>query len=130
MPAAGPGLIDDVAAAGLRGRGGASFPTGGQAAQRRGAPRLAARVLVNGAEGEPMSAKDRVLLSAAPHLVLDGALAAAEAIGARSVVVAVPSDAAARARRPARAPSPSAARASRRGRAGARSRTSRARRPR
>ena len=40
-----------------------------------------------------MSAKDRVLLQLAPHLVLDGALAAAEAVGARSIVVAVPGDA-------------------------------------
>jgi NADH:ubiquinone oxidoreductase subunit F (NADH-binding) len=45
--------------------------------------------VVNGAEGEPMSAKDRALLELAPHLVLDGALLVAEAIGARDVVVAV-----------------------------------------
>jgi NADH:ubiquinone oxidoreductase subunit F (NADH-binding) len=85
-------LFDEAAAAGLRGRGGASFPTSvklSSVAARRG-PRS---VLVNGAEGEPMSAKDRVLLAGAPHLVLDGALAAAEAIGAKTVVVAVPSDA-------------------------------------
>jgi NADH:ubiquinone oxidoreductase subunit F (NADH-binding) len=92
MPPAGPGLAEDIAASGLRGRGGASFPTAVKlrsVAARRG-PRT---VLVNGAEGEPMSAKDRILLRSAPQLVLDGALAAAEAIGARSVVVAVPSDA-------------------------------------
>ena len=51
-------------------------------------------MLVNGAEGEPMSAKDRVLLRFAPHLVLDGALAAARAVGAGTVVVAVREDAA------------------------------------
>jgi NADH:ubiquinone oxidoreductase subunit F (NADH-binding) len=85
-------LFDALADAGLRGRGGASFPTGVKlrnVAARRG-PRT---VLVNGAEGEPMSSKDRVLLRSAPHLVLDGAVAAAEAIGARSIVVAVPRDA-------------------------------------
>jgi NADH:ubiquinone oxidoreductase subunit F (NADH-binding) len=60
-------------------------------AQRRG-PRS---LLVNAAEGDPMSSKDRVLLEAVPHLVLDGALAVAAAIGARSVVIAVPDDAAA-----------------------------------
>lgn len=74
--------------AGLRGRGGASFPTAvklhGVGAGR--APRF---VLVNGAEGEPMSAKDRVLMRLAPHLVLDGALAAADAIDAQEIVVAV-----------------------------------------
>jgi len=91
-PSGGALLIDALSDAGLRGRGGASFPTGAKlrsVASRRG-PRT---VLVNGSEGEPMSAKDRVLLRSAPHLVLDGALAAAEAIGARSVVVAVPRDA-------------------------------------
>jgi NADH:ubiquinone oxidoreductase subunit F (NADH-binding) len=58
-------------------------------AARRG-PRS---VLVNGAEGEPLSGKDRVLMRSAPHLVLDGALAAAKAIAARSIVVAVGQDA-------------------------------------
>ena len=92
-PAAGPELFDALADAGLRGRGGASFPTGVKL-RSVGARRGAKSVLVNGAEGEPMSAKDRVLLSAAPHLVLDGAIAAATAIGARSIVIAVPRDAA------------------------------------
>jgi NADH:ubiquinone oxidoreductase subunit F (NADH-binding) len=50
-------------------------------------------LLVNAAEGEPMSAKDRALLRLNPHLVLDGAAAAAEAVGARSIVVALPADA-------------------------------------
>ncbi len=92
-PPAGPGLVDEVDRAGLRGRGGAGFPTAVKlravAAQR--GPRT---ILVNGAEGEPMSAKDRVLLQSAPHLVLDGAMAAATAVGARSVVIAIPEDAA------------------------------------
>lgn len=84
----GQGLIDEVAAAGLCGRGGAAFPTAvklAAVARRRG--RRA--VVVNGAEGEPMSGKDRTLLELAPHLVLDGALLAADAVGAREVVVAV-----------------------------------------
>ena len=92
MPPVGLELFDALADAGLRGRGGASFPASVKlrsvAAQRR-----SKSVLVNGAEGEPMSSKDRVLMRCAPHLVLDGALAAAAAIGARSVVVAVPRDA-------------------------------------
>jgi NADH:ubiquinone oxidoreductase subunit F (NADH-binding) len=85
-------LLDAIESAGLRGRGGASFPTSAKlraVAARRG-PRC---VLVNGAEGEPLSAKDRVLMRNAPHLVLDGALAAAEAVRADSVVVAVAGDA-------------------------------------
>jgi NADH:ubiquinone oxidoreductase subunit F (NADH-binding) len=84
----GERLIDAVAAAGLRGRGGAAFPTATKlraVAERRGR----SAVVVNAAEGEPMSAKDRVLLEHAPHLVLDGALLAADAVGARDVVVAV-----------------------------------------
>jgi NADH:ubiquinone oxidoreductase subunit F (NADH-binding) len=90
-PATGPELIDAAHLAGLRGRGGASFPTAVKlrsVASRRG-PRS---VLVNGAEGEPLSGKDRVLMRLAPHLVLDGATAAAAAVGAREVVVAVRAD--------------------------------------
>jgi NADH:ubiquinone oxidoreductase subunit F (NADH-binding) len=50
-------------------------------------------VLVNGAESEPMSFKDRLLLERTPHLVLDGALAAADAVDAAKVVIAVREDA-------------------------------------
>ncbi len=81
-------LIEAVATAGLRGRGGAAFPTAVKLrAVAAGRGRRA--LVVNGAEGEPMSAKDRVLLELAPHLVLDGALLAAEAVGAREIVIAV-----------------------------------------
>jgi NADH:ubiquinone oxidoreductase subunit F (NADH-binding) len=46
-------------------------------------------VLVNGAEGEPLSAKDRALMASRPHLVIDGALLAAGAVGAQEVVLYV-----------------------------------------
>ena len=76
------GLTDVVADAGLTGRGGAGFPTGAKmrAVATRGG---AAVVVANGMEGEPASNKDEALLSLAPHLVLDGAVLAAEAVGAR-----------------------------------------------
>ena len=85
---AGRDLIELVEASGLQGRGGAAFPTAMKlraVVSRRGR----AVVVVNGAEGEPASGKDKVLLRCVPHLVLDGAVAAAEAVGAREAFVAV-----------------------------------------
>jgi len=73
-------LIDMVEAAGLTGRGGAGFPTGRK--MRSVAGRGEAVVVANGAEGEPASAKDRLLLTYLPHLVLDGITLAADAVGA------------------------------------------------
>jgi NADH:ubiquinone oxidoreductase subunit F (NADH-binding) len=74
-------LIEAVAAAGLTGRGGAAFPVHRKLAAV--AARRGRKVIVaNGAESEPASGKDAVLLKAAPHLVLDGLQLAAEAIGA------------------------------------------------
>ena len=85
-------LIELADASGLRGRGGGGFPTAAKlraVAQQRGRP----IVVVNGAEGEPASGKDKALLRLAPHLVLDGAFAAAAAVGAREIVVAIARDA-------------------------------------
>ena len=86
LPALGDGLIDLVARSGLTGRGGGSFPTARKLAAV--AERGGRRVIVNGIEGEPASGKDRVLLRHAPHLVLDGAVLAAQAVGAHEVLVA------------------------------------------
>jgi NADH:ubiquinone oxidoreductase subunit F (NADH-binding) len=82
-------LADAVADAGLTGRGGAGFPTGTKlraVAGRRGP----AVVVANGMEGEPASEKDQALLSRAPHLVLDGAVLAAEDVRADAVHVCLP----------------------------------------
>jgi NADH:ubiquinone oxidoreductase subunit F (NADH-binding) len=84
----GAALIELVEASGLRGRGGASFPASIKlAAVARGRNPV---VVVNGTEGEPMSAKDRVLLEFTPHLVLDGATLAAQAVGARECLLVAP----------------------------------------
>lgn len=81
-------LIRSVELAGLRGRGGAEFPTGTKLrAVARGWRRPV--VVVNGTESEPASRKDALLVTRHPHLVLDGALLAAAAVGAPDVVVAV-----------------------------------------
>jgi NADH:ubiquinone oxidoreductase subunit F (NADH-binding) len=81
-------LIDAVDAAGLRGRGGAAFPT---AVKLRAVAAARGRraVVINAAEGEPLSGKDRALIESQPELVVDGALLAADAVGAREVVFAV-----------------------------------------
>ena len=83
-----PALIAAVREAGLRGRGGGAFPTGQKMATVASNPGRPV-VVVNGSEGEPASSKDRLLLTRLPHLVLDGALAAAAAVGADEVVVGV-----------------------------------------
>src|SRR5580698_10388191 len=74
-------LIGDIEQSGLTGRGGAAFPV-----HRKLAIVARARgrsvIVANGAESEPASRKDALLLRAAPNLVLDGLQLAAEAIGA------------------------------------------------
>ena len=81
-------LIREVERSGLRGRGGAGFPTAVKVRALAAAGRRPL-VIANGTEGEPASAKDKTLLACAPHLVLDGAVYAAGLIGARQVVVVV-----------------------------------------
>ena len=83
-------LLQELEVSGLTGRGGAGFSAWrkfaavdfarrpNRYARRTGGPVL----IANGAEGEPLSFKDATLLHNAPHLVIDGLLAAAEALGA------------------------------------------------
>ena len=87
-----PALIDQIEQAGLRGHGGAGFPT---ATKMRAvtASRRRPVLVVNAAEGEPASLKDRTLTHMLPHLVLDGGVLAAEAIGATEVIVSICEDA-------------------------------------
>jgi NADH:ubiquinone oxidoreductase subunit F (NADH-binding) len=81
-------MLAAIGESGLLGRGGAGFP----AAAKWDSFRPPARrpiVVVNAMEGEPASAKDRVLLSSSAHLVLDGAEVAATVVGASEIVVCV-----------------------------------------
>ena len=88
------GLIDQVERAGLTGRGGAAFPTARKmravaGADRRGRRRGGAVLIANGAESEPASGKDSILLRQSPHLVLDGMALAAGAVGAATAYLCV-----------------------------------------
>ncbi len=84
-------VIDTLADAGLRGRGGAGFPTGTKWASVAAnlSDELGATVVVNGAEGEPGSFKDRAILLRNPYRVIEGALIAASALGSDRVVMAL-----------------------------------------
>jgi NADH:ubiquinone oxidoreductase subunit F (NADH-binding) len=94
MPRPSPAqLIEAVERSGLRGRGGADFPTARKlrAVASRGKRPV---VIVNGSETEPASAKDKLLLTRLPHLVLDGAVLAARAVGSSEVIFKVADSAA------------------------------------
>ncbi len=81
-------LIELVEQAGLRGHGGAGFPTA-RKLKAVAAARRRSIVVINAAEGEPASLKDRTLCQMAPHLMLDGGQLAAHAVGADEVIVCV-----------------------------------------
>lgn len=89
MPADRRWVLDRLDRSGLLGRGGAGFPVGRK--WRSVAERSTGRsvVVANGAEGEPRSSKDRVLMRFRPQLVLDGALLAADVVGASEIMVYV-----------------------------------------
>ena len=86
------GLLEELDASGLTGRGGAAFPTARKAKLIRDQRSHNKFMVVNAMEGEPASHKDRTLLSANPHLVLDGAEFLASIIGAKNIAVCVSRD--------------------------------------
>jgi NADH:ubiquinone oxidoreductase subunit F (NADH-binding) len=81
-------LIAEVAASGLRGRGGAGFPTGRKwrTVFDNRSPALPTTVVVNGAEGEPGTFKDRTILANNPYQVIEGAFISARAVAADHVI--------------------------------------------
>jgi NADH:ubiquinone oxidoreductase subunit F (NADH-binding) len=82
-------MASSLEASGLTGRGGGGFPSSIKlSVAHSGGP--SGTVVVNGMEGEPASDKDKVLLTRAPHLVLDGAQYLAALCGASRIVVCVP----------------------------------------
>jgi NADH:ubiquinone oxidoreductase subunit F (NADH-binding) len=85
----GPALLEIVESSGLLGRGGAGFPTGRKMRTVAAGASRRPVVVANGAEGEPASGKDALLLGRAPHLVLDGIQLAARAVGADEAHLAV-----------------------------------------
>jgi len=82
-------VIEQVKQSGLRGRGGAGFPTGLKwqlARQAKGNPKY---IICNADEGDPGAYMDRSILEADPHSVLEGMVIGAYAIGAREGIIYV-----------------------------------------
>ena len=79
-------VVDVLAQSGLRGRGGAGFPTG---TKWRSLISASGEhfVICNAAEGEPATFKDRFLLRRSPYAVLEGIVIAAETVGARRAFI-------------------------------------------
>ncbi len=75
-------IIQEISDAGLRGRGGAGFPTGAKWARVRAAEGDQKYVVMNGDEGDPGAFMDRMLMESYPHRVLEGVAIAARAVGA------------------------------------------------
>jgi NADH-quinone oxidoreductase subunit F len=82
-------VVREVSAAGLRGRGGAGFPTGRKWELGREAPGEEKFVICNADEGDPGAYMDRTILESVPHQLLEGMAVCAHAIGARRGIVYV-----------------------------------------
>lgn len=87
LPGGGPALIDVLALSGLGGRGGAGYPAWRKWAAVAKHTQGDSVVVINASEGEPLSLKDRTLLTFRPHLLLDGAALAASTLGATEIVL-------------------------------------------
>jgi NADH:ubiquinone oxidoreductase subunit F (NADH-binding)/(2Fe-2S) ferredoxin/Pyruvate/2-oxoacid:ferredoxin oxidoreductase delta subunit len=76
-------IINEINSSGLRGRGGGGFPTGRKWNECREAPGDEKYVICNADEGDPGAYMDRCVLEGNPHLVLEGMMIGAQAIGAQ-----------------------------------------------
>ena len=75
-------VLEEIKKANLRGRGGGGFPAGLKWETTRNAPEKEKYVIVNGHEGEPGAYMDRAIFTGNPHIVLEGLIIGAYAIGA------------------------------------------------
>ena len=82
-------IVSAVRESGLRGRGGAGFPTGVKWKTILDHPCQTRYVVCNAAEGEPGTFKDRYLLRKNPYAVLEGILLAAQVVGAKAVYIGI-----------------------------------------
>ena len=82
-------IIDEIKASGLRGRGGAGFPTGKKWEDCRKAPGEIKYIICNCDEGDPGAYMDRSLLEGNPHSVFEGMMIGAYAIGGQSWVTSM-----------------------------------------
>jgi NADH-quinone oxidoreductase subunit F len=83
-------IVNVITDSGLRGRGGAGFPTGKKwrtVLENRSAV-YPTTVIVNAAEGEPGTFKDRTILRCNPYAIIEGALIAARTVGATRIIFA------------------------------------------
>ena len=80
-------IIAAITASGLRGCGGAGFPTGRKWDAAAREPSTRRFIICNADEGEPGTFKDRVLLTERPHLLFEGMTIAARAVGAREGIL-------------------------------------------
>jgi NADH-quinone oxidoreductase subunit F len=82
-------IVARIEASGLRGRGGAGFPTGRKWRLAAGIPTGGKVVICNADEGDPGAYMDRTLLESNPHQVLEGMAICARAVGAQKAIMYV-----------------------------------------
>ena len=83
-------IIKEIKASGLRGRGGGGFPTGRKWSECQEAPGDEKYVICNADEGDPGAYMDRCVLEGNPHLVLEGMMIGAWAVGAQEGIYLCP----------------------------------------